>query len=357
MISVARVVLLELDGLKVAERIAAIESAIAQAVASPTDATEATVQGVLQDFVKALETAPTADAAPSTRAVLRVLQADDITGPRLGETLERTIFLQGGIAARSVSAIQAIRARVKSLRVRVTSLIAFADDLGIATPSERHRPELGVMFPLSLVPEDLGAFHREMKQLNHHVGLLIELLEGTSQAVRLVGLDSDSWDVFIEVGAATAAGLAIAIERIVALYKSSFEIRLLKLQIEEKGLGPQAQQAADDRLREIVREEIESLKQILLDELANGVQPALEYLADRLDRGVDFEVQMPLPSPEAGGTDAAPPHADTDRRALARQGAAVSQLVRHDKPVLSLPQSPSQPETLPFTETPSTEPS
>jgi hypothetical protein len=166
--------------------------------------------------------------------------------------------------------------------------------------------------------------------------------------------------VFLASPGATAATIAIAIERIIKVYKDLVEIRVAHATLEEKGLS-------DESLAGVRREADMHMEQgigVLVDELmdrhAGDFDPnrehelrteltfSLRQLAKRIDAGYQVEVRVGLPEraddEELAEADKIP---EEDRRAQedianAQEGLRFMEL--EGPPILSLEEPEGEPE-------------
>jgi hypothetical protein len=143
--------------------------------------------------------------------------------------------------------------------------------------------------------------------------------------------------------------VAVAIERLVALYKNLLEIRRLQTEIQKQGITKAAkdveEHANDFMDKEIGKLSIELVTEFYKgndagrkNELRNGVNASLNRLANRIDRGYNFEVRC---QPLAAGK----PEKDETKKAIAAIQAATAnmQFLKLDgKPILRLSEKTEQ---------------
>lgn len=167
------------------------------------------------------------------------------------------------------------------------------------------------------------------------------------------------FEVFAVAPSATAAAIAFAIERIVVLYKSMLEIRVLRKQLVEKQAPAEALRLLEEDERKRVTRDLDTVRDEILSTYAGETKPdkarrnelkvalgqALHYLAERIDRGFDFEIRTaPVveqePAAEPSGEISAAAAEERRLSNVVQQGRALRGLERVSEPVLCLPAPP-----------------
>lgn len=75
---------------------------------------------------------------------------------------------------------------------------------------------------------DLRTFALELHRLDRTFGVFSELATGTREGFQVRSISSTDLTVFVDAAPEIAACTAIAVERVVALYKKLLEIRKLR---------------------------------------------------------------------------------------------------------------------------------
>lgn len=175
------------------------------------------------------------------------------------------------------------------------------DDLG---PGEF---EIGISIPKEIMESNLEGLGKESHQLNKVFKTIKEVVEDDSSSIKFKTISSSDWQVFLNCIPGVAALLAVAIERIVALYKNHLEIKKIKLDLAERKLPKEVTKPLEDYLKEFVKVELQNIAKELIDdnydkpdegrknELLTGLTDAFQYIAERIDKGATFEVRAEAP--------------------------------------------------------------
>lgn len=119
--------------------------------------------------------------------------------------------------------------------------------------------------------------------------------------------------MFLALAPQVAACIAVAIERVVSLYKQLLEIRLLRGQLDEQGVPEKSLQGIDTYANMHMERGIETLIVELIgryagdidegrrNELRAELKHSLNRVANKIDQGYSTDVRAePLPVPDEG---------------------------------------------------------
>lgn len=161
--------------------------------------------------------------------------------------------------------------------------------------------EFGFLLPEEVADARLAAFAKEIDELNLLVRTFQELAGEDVDGAKLRGVSASDWGIFLGLAPVAAGGLATAIERIVALYKTNLEIKLLRRQFADK--VPEATPAIDAAIEQRVSDGIEGVVKTVLEafpvqgdaerrnELEVQLKMRLRWLARRMESGALVEVR------------------------------------------------------------------
>jgi hypothetical protein len=180
----------------------------------------------------------------------------------------------------------------------------------LAVGAEELEPgtaELGVLVPRGAVSNDLHSFGRELQRLDRTFGVFAELATTTQEGFQIRTISSSDLSVYLEALPQVAACAAVAVERVVALYKKILEIRRLKSELAEQGVPEESLEGvlthADDHMKEGLKPVVEELldeyyegkDKKRLNELRTYLQSSLNEIANRIDKGYHIEVRVEPP--------------------------------------------------------------
>jgi hypothetical protein len=247
---------------------------------------------------------------------------------------------------------------VQGLESALAEFVSSCEKLGVKIESlEAGECELGLLLPRELVKNKLEGFAKELERINRTLGPFSELATGSRPGYDIRSVSSSDLTVFLSLVPKVAACLAVAIERVVELYKTLLEIRELREKMSAQGVPMQALQQIDSHANGVMSTGIETLVNELLNqyaaaneagrtnELRKELTSALNLLANRLDRGVRIEIRvepMKEGSRESSEEEAAARSAIQTALSASRQ---IQFLRPVGAPILSLPdaQSPESP--------------
>ncbi|WP_299574460.1 hypothetical protein [uncultured Shewanella sp.] len=96
--------------------------------------------------------------------------------------------------------------------------------------------EVGVVVPRVEVDNALADFGKELVKINKIFSVFAEIATDSRESFKIRTISSSDLTVFLDFAPEVAACTAVAIERIVALYKNLLEIKKLCKGLEEQGV-------------------------------------------------------------------------------------------------------------------------
>ena len=215
-----------------------------------------------------------------------------------------------------------------------------------------------MLLPQAFLDGRLDQLSKELQLLDRHVRSFAEVSGASAGSFKVRSCSHGSIEFFLSCEPVTAASLVIAIERIVELYKKMLEIRQLQKQMEQQALPKQLIEGVRKHESEQVNKALQDTQEEILNrygkkdkgrknELRKTLADGVRYLADRIDRGVDFEVTAPPqpapeeePAPAEGEPRAVEAPRDANLKLVEQKGHVLRFLPREDKPLLCLPPGP-----------------
>lgn len=170
--------------------------------------------------------------------------------------------------------------------------------------------ELSILIPRLAVGERLGSLGLEFVDLEKLVGPFAELATGSRPEVRVRSIASSDYGVFLDIAPQAAAFMAVAVERVVALYKQLLEIRRLRQEMSDQGVTEDGVSGIDAHANELMSAGIEELADELADSTSvvdqhrsNELKIELRLSLNSIDQGysIDVRAQPPEPAEIAGG--------------------------------------------------------
>lgn len=345
----------EIVELKIAQLLQNLLTTLNNSLSQRTPPASQAFEDANKALIAALEQCPSNHYVPSWHSILMDIGGEDYTGRGLALRVGGTIAGSSLTPGKAVEEIQKIITDANSFYSTVKGLMAHLVKVNIPTDELPDGDcEIGVLLPVGVIDSELSRLRDEIRDLDRHLKAFSEIVDEKVGIVKIRSLGTGSLQVFLLSSPIVAAAVATAIERIVALYKKVLEIRLLQKQLEdhavpkEKVIDPLIKHEKEMVAQELDALAIEIIKEYKgkdvgrKNELKTSLSLALRYLADRIDKGVDFEVRAADAAPEEKAVESQESEAKANEgatRALSTirdKGAALRAIERVGEGVLSL---------------------
>lgn len=309
----------------------------------------------LQQLLDALDKAAVNDFSPTWRQALDEIGATPVTGRELAESV-RLVFARNQITPSiAQDALQGLLTRLQELSTALDQLVTAYRALGVG--SEELAPgecEVAVLVPRLYVDNRVDRFADELGELNQIFGVFAEIAASSRPGFEIKTISASDLSVYLEVASIVGACIATAVERVVALYKQLLEIRRLQADLAKQGLEKKNLKGVEDHANGVMELGIEKLAKELLseylgkidagrkNELSIELKFALKKIANRIDRGFNFEVRMIAPEIAAQRPEEATPDEVALLKAheTVRKASAGMQFLKLEgEPILQLEES------------------
>lgn len=326
-----------------------LRDALQSQVNSPQDPSYQQQVATSLDAVVAASEASAVNEFPATSLeTLEELEVDRVLGRRLGAAV-REIFERNQITP-SVAAAEVgeLYTTLEAMSTQLGQLVAGLEHFGIgAEVLEAGEAEVGVLIPRGAVNNHLDELGGEFQRLRKLLGPFLELGTGSRPPIEVVTISSTDFGVFLDVAPKAAMFVAVAVERIVALYKSLLEIRKLRQDMEDCGVPAESLVGVDEHANSVMERGIEAITSDLITEapasldgarrheLENELRVSLNGIANRIDAGFNIDVRG-----EAEETaDGEEPSDDAAAIQAIRDASPNLKFInRSGRPILSLPE-------------------
>lgn len=268
------------------------------------------------NFINTLEKAESNFTFPTRRIIYKEIGAAKHIGIGLAEQIKKIISENQITPGNALAAIQIVNQELTTFYEKIKLLNNTFSDLKIEfdglSPGEF---EIGFSFPQEVIGVDLESLEKEFHKLDFALQTLLEITTGKVGKVEIKTISaSPDWQLFFDSIPVLAACTAVAIERIVNLYKNNLEIKLDEKKLPvgvTKPLQDHIEQTVISELRKIAEDLVEEFYQVKdegrKNELKTKASQALQYIAEKIDNGATIEVHAeppdaPKPEAEAGET-------------------------------------------------------
>ena len=265
-------------------------------------------QQALSQSLKAMYACVTNTASdgfsPAWREILREIGGESLSGSHLKVNVE-TIFAGNQITpAVAIEELQKLQKRLQAFKTALDQITSALRHLHIS--DEKLSPgecEIGILIPRDAVGNHMLEFADELKELGFILNTFSEVATGKKDELAIRTISSSGLLVHLQASAPYAACLAVAIERVVALYKQLLEIRKLREGLRKQGV-PEDQSTGievyannlmetgiDKIAVEVVSEYHKKDDKGRKNEFTNAVRIWLNKVANRIEHGFNIEVR------------------------------------------------------------------
>jgi hypothetical protein len=263
----------------------------------------------LAALYKVLPTARSNDFSPAWKQVVKELGAEHLLGADLADQI-RAVFERNAITPSvALEQLRQLQQQLIKFKQALDQVIAGFDYLKIgAEQLMAGECELGVLIPRSSVDNRLDEFADELTTLDQILGDFAEVATGSRPGFGIRSISSSDLSVYLDSAPATAACLAVAVERLVSFYKQLLEIRKLRLELKSQGVPDKKLKGITDHADSLMSDGIEALVTDLINqyyrnddegrrhELTVALRFALTKIARRIDKGYSIEIRVePVP--------------------------------------------------------------
>ena len=252
-----------------------------------------------------LQDSPIDEFSPAWRDAMSELGVSDEFGARL-EARVRGIFERNQITPQT--ALEELKKLQQELSDTENHLVGLANGLeyfGVGEDAlEWDECEVGIIIPRTYVKDNLKEFGSELVELEKTLLVFSELATGQRQPLEIRQISSSELSVFLDYVPEIGACIAVAVERIVALYKQLLEIKKLKKELVAQDVPEENLSGIDDHAASIVCPKLDEIATDLMKKYGDHLDPSrkkevsieirrsLSKLANRIDRGFNIELRV-----------------------------------------------------------------
>lgn len=287
-----------------------------QVIAQPQQPQHQTnLSNQLKALKEALSNSLVNSLSPAWYQVLVELEIDDVLGNKLYERIDTVLSKNQITPAKAKEELNEFFNKLNTKITGFTNTVNGLETIGIGYDElEEGECEIGVLIPREYIKNDLGKFGDEIKELTFIFNNYSELITGEKQSFQIRNLSTSEPLITIATITTIAAGVAKTIGWLIDNYKKLLEIKKLRAELKKQGLSEDSLQGISDHSNGFMEKAIEK---IILEiakeyngngdknrknELLNGVRISLNKIANRIDRGFNFEIRIePINKSESEG--------------------------------------------------------
>ena len=333
-----------------AKNLVGLMQSLVQGLRTVVQQSNASTQQNLSSYINSMYAALTDSEvdrfSPAWTQILNEMGGGDLFGGALKQKIEGIIARNQMTPSVAADELDEIRTRMERFNNALTQASSSFSVLKIG--DEKLAPgecEIGMLIPRDAVHNRLIDFAKELKDLSFILNTFSEVATGHTDDLRIKTISSSDLLVYLQAHPTYAACLAVAVERVVALYKQLLEIRKIQVDLQKQGVPDERTKGIEDHANQLMDSGIEKVSVEIVrefhkgqdngrkNELITAVRVSLNGIANRIDRGYNFEVRC-----------ASLPSADADeeaKKAIASVQAASANmqfLKLEGSPILKLPE-------------------
>ncbi|MCK4632130.1 MAG: hypothetical protein KAT79_02600 [candidate division Zixibacteria bacterium] len=311
------------------------------------------VSAHLDNLKGILARSPSNQFSPAWKTTLDDLDFTEYLGDNLLDNIDE-IFRSNQITpSMALDGLKRIFDRVETIHDSIDSVLGGLSDLNLE-PEELNpgECEIGILIPRAAIDNRISNLSKELREICRIFETFEEISTGQRTGLGLRSLSTTDPSVLFDALPKVAAFTAIAVERIIALYKKLLETKKLRMEIRDQGIEEKNLKGIDDHINEVMKKGIEKLVPELMSkcyadidrgrrhELENSLRMSLNGVANRIDRGFNIEVRAEPLEESADETE----ESDGDRAMqenieLVHEKSHGLQFIKGSgEPILSLPE-------------------
>jgi hypothetical protein len=308
----------------------------------------------LQTLDASLSSAPSNDFSPVWKQALKELGMHELLGNNLRNHIKE-IFERNQITPSiALKDLQSLSTQLTNRKEALEQVLASFKKLEIGEEKlEPGQCEVGVLVPRLAINNRLNEFAKDLDELDKIFATFSELTTGSRPGFQIRSISSSDLSVFLNTLPIVAAGIALAVDRIVVIYKHILEIRKLRGELKKQGVSNKDLKGVSSHADNMMKSEIEKLIPELLDkyyvnndkerrnELTTELRFSLNKIARRIDKGYSLEIRV-QPLSEEGQTAKGKEKASKDAehiKVILSVSKNLEFLRLEGEPILTLPES------------------
>ena len=230
------------------------------------------LSNTLAKIYNQLGSSPVDAYSPAWRSAMEDIGVLDEFGEKLTRRLE-AIFESNKVTPQTaLEDLVKVHEAISETQNNLGELINGLEYFGVGEDAlEEDECEVGVIVPRGYVDDNLRQFGQELVYLEKTLLVFSELVTGERTPLQIRNISSSHLSVFLNYAPEIGVCIALAIERIVALYKQLLEIKKLKSELSKNEVPDDKLSGIDDYAGEMVKPKLEELAQELIAEYGDHI--------------------------------------------------------------------------------------
>jgi hypothetical protein len=303
----------ELAERSIVDKLQHLTSTLQTFVQQNTAGTQQNLVNSREAFYMAVTDTPSDSFTPAWRQILVEMGGDEFFGRKLKGWIQQIFAENQMTPGPALNEIQQILSALQKFKGALDQLLAAFAFFKIG--SEELAPgeaEIALLIPREAVHDKLGDFADELDEMEFILNTFSEVAAGHTDDLKIRTISSSGLLVFLAASPVFGTIVAKAIDFVVGQYKKILEIKKLQLEIDRLQLPHEISAKTKEHANNLMEAEIvkftaEVIKQYPAshsderkNELAIAVNLSLNRIANRIDRGFNFEVRIQPPQETDG---------------------------------------------------------
>lgn len=309
----------------------------------------------LSNLYEALNESEINEFSPAWMQIVTEIGGNELLGEELTKRIEG-IFSRNQITpSMALEEYENIHEELNKFKDSIDNIVSSFSSLNIGEEDlDPGECELGILVPRVFVNNNLEEFSEELDELDFVVKNFEEISTGKREDLSIKTISSSDLMVFLDIVPKVGVCLAIAIERIITLYKKILEIRKLHSELEDQGIPEKNLEGVKKYSNSSMSSGINELADDIMDrfyegnsndrknELKNELKITLNKIANRVDKGFNFEIRVE--KEESDENDAEESSQDENFNIIQGASKELRFLNLSGSPILSLPEQTDEEE-------------
>jgi hypothetical protein len=296
----------ELSEREIIDTLQSLTSALNSAVQQNTPANQQQLVTARDAFYEAISDTPSDHFTPAWRQILVEMGGEKLFGTNLKLRVQQIIADNQMTPSVAHGELKEILEELKNFRDRLTELKTAFELFNIG--AEELAPgaaEIGILILRAAVHDKLGDFTEELEEVEFILNTLSEVATGRKDDLKIRTVSSSDLIVFLYAAAPLACITAKVIDFVVGQYKKILDIKKVQLEIDRLELPVEISDKTKEHANKLMEKAIEEFSVTIINEfkgdqgrkneLATAVKISLNAMANRIDRGFNFEVRIEPP--------------------------------------------------------------
>lgn len=346
----------EVAALELTAQLQTFHQTFSQSIAQPNQQTSTALIATRTALWEALAGVPSNELPPSSRKMLDTMDASRFLGKGLRMAIESILAENITTPGQAVEQIAQFNKKAIAFYALAGTTQTNLGELGIKHGfTSENEYEIGALFPSDLFKNNIEGLAKELHLFDRCLKTFSEIAGQDTSSPTIRAVSNGSIELFLNALPDVATAIGESIEKIVLVYLGILQIRQLRDEAKKKQMPEDIIKLMDKHEKDKVTAEIDTIAEEIFKkyrkkaekhrdkELRGLLVRALKYMAQRLDRGADFEITPPAVEPELptdASEEAKKEHQGREEmhRTLRLRGASVMQLPMRQQPILALPE-------------------